>query len=833
MMSLSRNTFSYLNEFYDNVDLFTLIKINKKFFAHLKKEDVYKSVCHIMKHDRDVDYLLCNDGAMMSYYIKRLNIDEDSLQANKFSEFVLKLITRDSKDNFKMSNLIGSRGFKFLCLADLNRFSVLELNSNKIGDDGASRFKNFIPYNTKLEKLNLSHSQFTSEGLKEVFFAFENHEKIKVLNVSANNGYSEGMVAVENFLKKNTSIEILNLSNNTIMDTGLKTLAEGLLFNRSLSSLDISGNKISNDGMVALSEIYNKESYSKIRNYTTVFSRRGSFNTGNLNDSVSSVANKIDVNNMRLFHGNSKQLNIHHSLTSPYDGLSQGLGRSSSLIYDIKSYTSNLSASSKGKQTEKAPPTANSASKETENNNTNSNSNINSINNYTNTKVFSNKDNRLVLIDKDDGRRSSNNSNLNTNNLNKSVCVKNRGSIYQYDYDTVHYSNLKTINFSSNKIGDIGINAFFSKLADIGKEPTLSDINLTYNSFTKNSITEIGRYVATTPSLTKLTLNNNDISGAGELIGNCLEANDSLTTLNLNSCNLSEEDMMSIFGQIVKRCNNNSSNSNILIEVNSNSLFGGLEVLDIGGNSMDSEVAEGISKILPQSKLSSLGLSDCSMDDDCFKVISEAVLISKVESFNVSVNDISDESVVDFISHLESILKEKRINSSNIVRFSDNGVNYFNASNNNNYNSFRNQDFNSASSSLPYLRKLDLSINSITDEGAQALFEFLAYSQENTLLTEVKMNGCAITGESSEVIAFSLISNTLLERVELSGNKLDKTSLKNIINACKSSLTLSYINLSKNSDNPRMKNKAVAVSEDVKELIRELNLERKDIKVDI
>ena len=72
--ALSNNIFSYMSEFYDAIDLFSLVKINKKFFNKIKNEEVYRMVMSIVKNKKDLDYLISNDGMMMSYYIERLNI---------------------------------------------------------------------------------------------------------------------------------------------------------------------------------------------------------------------------------------------------------------------------------------------------------------------------------------------------------------------------------------------------------------------------------------------------------------------------------------------------------------------------------------------------------------------------------------------------------------------------------------------------------------------------------------------------------------------------------------------------------------------------------------
>lgn len=890
--ALSKNTFSYFQQFTDNFDLFTLIKVNKRFFQNLKHNEVYRMLIHILKHKRSLEFLIANNGMMLSYYISRLNIQENSVEANSFVEFVVKLLSKDLKNKLKIQSLLGFQGFKYLSYIDFSKFTVLDISSCKIGDEGAELFLDIFPYNNTIENLNVSINQLSSIGTKNIFKAFENHDKIKTINISGNNCYAEGMTQVEAFLKLNITIESLNLSHNTIMDTGCKSVAEGLLFNRSLNQLDLSHNKITNDGVIALAEIYNSENFTKIKNFATNTNannsilndsynsnqnsnliKKGSFNNkNNLSDGNNSnvdIDNNSNSNEKRDSINNSKNNNLPNlsdfklknntanitANTIQIAHTTNTTNITNNIISNIQNKTKQRSSILSSEQTALKFRSPQLNLKRLENQH-----NTLTINNFS---INNNKiDNRLLSI-----KQNSNRSNRSNFKIHK------RGSIFFHDYEQIQFSNLQILNLNNNKINDAGLEVFFTNLTKIGNKPTLSTINLSYNSFSSKSMTKISEFIKLSPSLTKLNLNNNNIGGCGEVLGNALETNIVMRQLLVNNCSLSEDCIIALITKIRK---------------NPHSY---IEVLDIGSNNFSAEVCDCIADNISFTRINNLNLSDNQIDDDMFKTLYESIIEkSDVETLDLSLNDITDDGVVEFIVYLEKITSSvfpKDVYSSNNSSLNNS---FNNANNNYGYNNNNNKRFNMFSNTtsnnnncsnsnlsnyccmgclncinnsqlqnltnnilntalinsipsinnnntnkathLPKLKKLNLSINAITDQSAQNLFEFIAFNEYNTLLSELKLNGCDITQESCEMICSSIINNNYLEKLELSNCKLNIDSIKTIINACRSAMKLSSINLSKNTDNPKLKNKFVK-KEELTDILSEFYYDKKDFKIEI
>ncbi|WP_256466253.1 leucine-rich repeat domain-containing protein [Wolbachia endosymbiont of Oedothorax gibbosus] len=138
-------------------------------------------------------------------------------------------------------NTYGAKG---LAEGKLTKLTRLNLQNNKIGDEGTKALSNGNL--TSLESLMLSNNEIGGKGAKAL--ANGNLTKLTLLNLSSNNiGAAEGAKG----LAEGNLINLirLDLSNNKIGDRGAKVLANGNLV--SLKSLKLKDNNISNDGAKA------------------------------------------------------------------------------------------------------------------------------------------------------------------------------------------------------------------------------------------------------------------------------------------------------------------------------------------------------------------------------------------------------------------------------------------------------------------------------------------------------------------------------------------------------------------------------------------------------
>lgn len=246
MKTLSTNVLGYLSDFFNPKDLINYSKLNKKFLNKFKNEASFKMITSIINKKRSLDDLLANDASLLSYYIDKLNSENEfTLEyINQIVEFVLNYCLKNQKFALKTQNNIGSKGFYYLSLANLSGFNRIDISKNKIGDEGANKLACILPFLNKLEYLNVSMNQISGGGIAKIFDALQSTHSIIEINISGNNLQNTGMESAAALLEANFSLKSLNFSYNGIVDDGVKLLTEGILKSKSLTSIDLSFNKI-------------------------------------------------------------------------------------------------------------------------------------------------------------------------------------------------------------------------------------------------------------------------------------------------------------------------------------------------------------------------------------------------------------------------------------------------------------------------------------------------------------------------------------------------------------------------------------------------------------
>ena len=108
------------------------------------------------------------------------------------------------------------------------------------------------PIHCKIEKLNLSFCNMTSDGVREVVSGLSDNHTLRKLDLSYIPIGSEGAVAVATMLKRNSSLVILYLDRCSIGSSGGVELGAALERNKTLRELRLSGNAIGDDGVRGL-----------------------------------------------------------------------------------------------------------------------------------------------------------------------------------------------------------------------------------------------------------------------------------------------------------------------------------------------------------------------------------------------------------------------------------------------------------------------------------------------------------------------------------------------------------------------------------------------------
>ena len=108
------------------------------------------------------------------------------------------------------------------------------------------------PIHCKIEELNLSYCDLTSDGVGELVSGLSDNHTLRVLNLSHNQIRSEGVVAIATMLKTNSSLESLDLGWCSIDSSGGVELGAALERNKTLRELELSRNALGDDGVRGL-----------------------------------------------------------------------------------------------------------------------------------------------------------------------------------------------------------------------------------------------------------------------------------------------------------------------------------------------------------------------------------------------------------------------------------------------------------------------------------------------------------------------------------------------------------------------------------------------------
>jgi len=140
---------------------------------------------------------------------------------------------------------------------------ILNLNNDGnygMGVNVAKAIGEVLKSDTELTELNLNHNRIKDEGTRIITDALKNNIVLEKLNISYNAIGAEGAKAIGDMLKKNTPLKELNLYNNKIGDEGAKAISKSLETNTTLVKLDLRYNIIGYEGSQAIDKLLkNKE----------------------------------------------------------------------------------------------------------------------------------------------------------------------------------------------------------------------------------------------------------------------------------------------------------------------------------------------------------------------------------------------------------------------------------------------------------------------------------------------------------------------------------------------------------------------------------------------
>jgi len=157
--------------------------------------------------------------------------------------------------NLTNNELVGKEPMGILSRYLSSNQTLLELNlsCNKLHDIEDLQTA-FYSQKCKLQKLDLSFNNLSSEQAFKLFSCLKQNKELKSLNLSGNAFTSAKFEHIAMFLFDNKTLEHLFLNECEINDKGAFAIFEGLVKNTKLQTLALSKNRIHADGVKKLSE---------------------------------------------------------------------------------------------------------------------------------------------------------------------------------------------------------------------------------------------------------------------------------------------------------------------------------------------------------------------------------------------------------------------------------------------------------------------------------------------------------------------------------------------------------------------------------------------------
>jgi hypothetical protein len=132
--------------------------------------------------------------------------------------------------------------------------TLIDLNRNNIGDDGATALAKALLVNESLTSISLDDNKISNQGATALAKALHANKSLTMIDLDRNKISDEGATALAEALQVNESLTKLYLTGNNIGDKGATALAEALQVNTSLQELIMHGCNVGDEGAMRLLE---------------------------------------------------------------------------------------------------------------------------------------------------------------------------------------------------------------------------------------------------------------------------------------------------------------------------------------------------------------------------------------------------------------------------------------------------------------------------------------------------------------------------------------------------------------------------------------------------
>ena len=712
-------------------------------------------------------------------HLTKINISNNAIDeqaADDIGNFLSK--NTELKELDLSHNNLDATGIRNICRKlNISHLTKINISNNAIGEQAADDIGNFLSKNTELKELDLSYNNLCAASISNICTKL-NISHLTKINISNNAIGEQAAGDIGNFLSKNTELKELDLSYNNLYAAGISNICTKLNISH-LTKINISNNAIGEQAADDIGNFLSKNTELKELD----LSHNNLDATG-----ISNICRNLNISHLT-------KINISNNAIGEQaaDDIGNFLSKNTELI-ELDLSHNNLDATGISNIFRKL--------------NISHLTKINISNNAVGEQAagdignFLSKNTKLKELD------------LSHNNL----CAAGICNVCRKLH--VNISHLTKINISNNTIGvqaadDIG--NFLSKNTE------LKELDLSYNNLDARGISNICRTLKIS-HLTKINISNNAIGEqAADDIGNFLSKNTKLKELDISCNNLYESGIKTLCKRIanlsklsklkvggndftylvaddvVKVLLGNINlqeidlSDNNLLAAGAVSIFNGMKNMfflrnvNISHNWISNEAADNIAAVLSQNTcLNELYLANNYMEASGIIVLCKGMSkISHLTHLDMSCNKITDEAAHDIAALLSHNPELKELDLSNNLIQATGATRIFNViiANLNKMNICKNSITDEAADAMANflsqsskLKEFDVSYNYIQAVGAVKIFKAIKTSN----VSKLNMSNNMITDDATHDITAALSKRTKLKEVNLKDNKMVYFTFRNI-----------------------------------------------------
>jgi len=197
--------------------------------------------------------------AQMMKFLEELNLNGNKLGDDGVQILSKGILNTNTLKVLQVNNIgitaIGTSAIA-ISLQCNTSLEVLHMSFNAIEDDGAMVIAQIICNSKTLKKLNIHEIGISAEGSTAIAESLQNNISLEALDMRYNSIENNGAKAIAQMICNNQTLKELCIRSSGISATGATAIADSLQCNTSLVALDMSCNAIEKDGATAMAQAF-------------------------------------------------------------------------------------------------------------------------------------------------------------------------------------------------------------------------------------------------------------------------------------------------------------------------------------------------------------------------------------------------------------------------------------------------------------------------------------------------------------------------------------------------------------------------------------------------